>query len=119
MTNEFGEYVRKRRLAAGVSLRTAALRVGVSAVYLGEVERGVRSGMPEKHWPHLVTSISGITMEGLERASVQVRGVQLSLEDAPPKYQDLGLALARRIRDRNLPQRSIDEILRLLGDTDE
>jgi len=115
----FGNYVRARRVAATLSLRSVADRVGVTHVYLGEVERGVRPPLNKKHWPALIEAIPGITETELERMAAQTKPVQLALEDAPPRYQELGLALARRIERRDLENREIDELLRLLKGEDE
>lgn len=39
----FGESLRQRREQLGISLRQMAKRVGMSAVYLSDIERGIRS----------------------------------------------------------------------------
>jgi len=115
----FGSYIRARRVAAGLSLRSVADQIDTSHVYLGEVERGARSLLPKKYWPALIKAVPGITEEELERKAAQTKPVQLSLEDAPPQYQKLGLALARRIERRDLNNTEMDELLRLLKGDDE
>jgi hypothetical protein len=55
-----------------------------------------------------------VTLEGLERASAQTVPVQLDLTDAPEPYQDLGLALARRIEKRDLNQRQVQTLMEFL-----
>lgn len=110
----FGNYLRQKRVAAGLSLRSVADYLDISHVYLSEVERGVHTAMPRSHWPALVKIIPDLTIDDLERAALQSRPMQLSLEDAPPKYQDLALALARRIEDQDLSDRSLSAILRIL-----
>lgn len=50
----FGSYVRDLRTAAGLSQRALAGRLGVSHVYLGEVERGKRDHLIRERWPVLV-----------------------------------------------------------------
>ncbi|MEM6733506.1 MAG: helix-turn-helix transcriptional regulator, partial [Myxococcota bacterium] len=52
--HEFGRYIREKRLVAGMSLRALAAKLRVSHVYLGEVERGAKGPMAEKHWSRLI-----------------------------------------------------------------
>jgi hypothetical protein len=47
--------------------------------------------------------------------TTESRPMQLSLDTAPKAYQDLGLALARRIERRDLRADDLQEILRILG----
>ncbi|NRD45960.1 hypothetical protein HRD50_15715 [Corallococcus exiguus] len=102
-----------------MSLRAVADRLGLTHVYLGEVERGVRGPLPKKYWPVLIETIPGITESELERKAAQTKPLQLALEDAPPRYQELGLALARRIERRDLQNKELDDLLRLLKGEDE
>lgn len=113
--SSFGTYLRARRLAAKKSLREVADAVGVSHVYLGEVERGDSSPMREDRWPALVRAIPGVTLEDLRRHTQLTKPVQLSIGDAPPKYQELTLALARRIENRDLSDAQLTKILKVLG----
>lgn len=115
----FGNYIRQERIKAKLSLRTVADAVGVTHVYLGEVERGVRGPMDKKWWLGLGQVVPGITEAELERKAAQTKPVQLSLEDAPPQYQELGLALARRIAKQDLQNHEIDELMRLLKGEDD
>lgn len=117
--HEFGRYVRRQRAAAGVSLRSAARALGISAVYLGEVERGVRPPLKEQHWDALVRAVPAIDRNSLERLTAKARPIQLDLRDTPPKYQDLALALARRIEKRNISRDDLEKLFSILGETDE
>lgn len=63
----FGIYLRDKRVAAGLSLRHVADQLGITHVYLGEVERGVRGPLKRKHWDKLIKVIPGVTQENLER----------------------------------------------------
>lgn len=119
MKNEFGQYLRRMRSKANVSLRSAAKSLGISAVYLGEVERGVRPPMKEKYWDKLIEIIEDIDLETLRRLSANTKPLQLDLRDSPPNYQNLGLALARRIEKENIPSKDFDKIFRLLNSSDE
>lgn len=42
-----GDWLRQRRLSAGVTLREAAKRFGVSAPYLSDIERNRRNCLPK------------------------------------------------------------------------
>lgn len=114
--NDFGRYLRGQRVAAGVSLRAAAKTVGVSAVYLGEVERGVRPPIREEYWDALIRAVPTVDREALDRLSARVRPIQLDLRDSPPRYQDLGVALARRIEKQNISSGDLEKIFSILGD---
>lgn len=114
----FGRYLRQRRLAAQLSLRDVADKIGVSHVFLGEVERGVRNLINRERWPALIAAIPGVTAEDLEKHATLTKPLQLNLTDAP-QYQELALALARRIEHRELPQsdeerREIARLVRVL-----
>jgi transcriptional regulator with XRE-family HTH domain len=110
----FGAYLRAQRVAAGLSLRQVADSLGVSHVYLGEVERGVRGPLARDRWPKLLMTVPGLSEAELERKAATTRPLQLTLSDSPPKYQDLGLALARRIQEQDLSQTELDKLLRIL-----
>jgi transcriptional regulator with XRE-family HTH domain len=115
----FGQYVRRCRVAARLSLRDVADRLAIGHVYLGEVERGVRGPFDRKHWPALTQAIPGVDIEELERLAELDKPMQFNLSQAPPQYQNLALALARRIRERNLSDRDVKRLLRVLGDDDD
>jgi transcriptional regulator with XRE-family HTH domain len=115
----FGAYIRHERVKAKLSLRTVADAVGVTHVYLGEVERGVRGPMDKKWWPALIAAVPTITEEELERKAAQTKPVAISLAHAPQEYQDLGLALARRIEKRDLKNDEIYQLMRLLKGGEE
>ncbi len=117
-SHEFGRYIRRQRAEAGVSLRSAAKALEVSAVYLGEVERGVRPPLKETHWDALIRVVPTIEREALERLTAKERPIQLDLRDSPPRYQDLGLALARRIEKQNLSTADLEKLFSILGEKD-
>lgn len=117
--HEFGRFLREQRVAADISLRSAATKLGVSAVYLGEVERGVRPPLKEKHWDKLLKVIPTISRNTLERLAADARPVQLDLRGASPHYQDLALSLSRRIESRNISKDDMDKLMAILGDADE
>ncbi|MDW8248088.1 MAG: helix-turn-helix domain-containing protein [Myxococcales bacterium] len=112
--HSFGMFIRNQRIAAGLSLREVARGMGITAVYLGEVERGVRGPFVRERWMDLVRLIPGVTLDALERQANLSGGVKIDLSDAPPEYQDLGLALARRIERRDLEPTEVTSLLRIL-----
>src|SRR5579872_6882480 len=100
--NRFGDYVRHARVANGLSLREVADAVGISHVYLGEVERGVRGPLMESHWDALIAAIPSLTRTELKRTAQMSRALEIDLSRAPARYQDLAIALARRFKRRDL-----------------
>lgn len=118
-THEFGRYIRQMRAAAGVSLRSAAKVLGVSAVYVGEVERGVRPPLKEEHWSRLIQAVPSIEFETLKRLTAKAKPIQMDLRDAPPRYQDLAMALARRIEKQNISRGDLEKLYSILGEKDE
>jgi hypothetical protein len=86
---------------------------------LGEVERGVRPPLKEAHWDALISVVPTIERGALERLTAKQRPIQLDLRDAPPRYQDLGLALARRIEKKNISTVDLEKLFRILGDKNE
>jgi len=114
-----GDYIKRKRSEAKLSLRAAAERLPFKHVYLGEIERGVHATVPRKHWPALCEAIPGITIDELDRLSTLSKPLQLDVSKAPPKYQNLGLALARRIQEQDLSDDNLNDLLDLLGVHDE
>ena len=110
----FGAYLRMKRIKAGLSLREVARELNISHVYLGEVERGVRGPLKRERWKDILRLIPGISLEELERHARTDRPIQLDLRDAPPEYQDLGLALVRWIKEQNLSDRDLRRLKRFL-----
>jgi len=117
--HEFGRYIRRQRAITDVSLRSAAKALNVSAVYLGEVERGIRPPLKEEHWDALIRAVSTIDRSTLERLTAKAKPIQLDLRDSPPRYQDLALALARRIEKQNISRVDLEKLFSILGENNE
>ena len=83
-------------------------------VYLGEVERG---GPPRKRerWADLVRVLGNCTVEDLERQLMNDRPIQMNLADATTPVREFGLALARKIRDRDLDDITAETLMRILS----
>ena len=116
----FSTYLRRKRVAAGLSLREVADAVGVSHVTLGEIERGDRPALRRDCWQKLEEALPGFSVVEVERLMAEERPVQLDLSDAPPMYRRLGLELARRIEKKDLSNDEVDKLTRILwGETDD
>lgn len=61
----FGEALRTLRVAKGLSLRALAAHLGVSHVYLHDVETCRKGAIARERWP-LITSALGVGAETLE-----------------------------------------------------
>lgn len=112
-----GKYLRDQRLLASLGLREAAARIGVSHVFLGEVERG-RKLLPRERWRDVARAIPGVTERELETIDIETtarENMQLELRNAGPQYTTLGNLLLRRARKRDLEDPQYAELLRLLG----
>lgn len=110
----FGRCVRRYRVEARLSLREVADKLGVSHVYLGEVERGVRGPMREERWNDLVKAIPGLTIAELANAAAASKPVVINLNDADSHYTNLTHALARRVENRDLTQEEMTRLLEVL-----
>lgn len=110
----FGFYLETKRKAARLSLREVGAATGLSHVYVREVERGERPPMRTEHWPALVKAIPGTSLADLERAAAVARPLEIDLESAPADYVELALALAQRVRARDLPDADLPALLGLL-----
>src|SRR5579864_2366710 len=93
-STRFGSYLRAARVESGRSLREIADAIGISDVYLGEVERGVRGPLMESHWDALIAAIPSLTRTELKRTAQMSRALEIDLSRAPARYQDLAIALA-------------------------
>ena len=115
----FGSYLRQVRVESGLSLRQVASALKISHVYLGEVERGVRGPLRQEHWDGLLKAIPTLTRVELERHAAASRPLAMDISDAPPRYQDLAMALARRLKNRDLTVGQISRLLKVLKADDE
>lgn len=100
-TNAFGKYLRDHRVAAGMTLRSTAKALGMTAVYLGEIERGTRNPLHKKWWSKLGTVIPGVTHDGLERDARRSASLMVAIGDMEPAYQDIALEFYRRVKEQD------------------
>lgn len=92
----FGATVRKLRENAKISLRDLANAVGVSAVYLSDIERG-RRNPPQDDKLKKIADFLHINPQELEELAIKDRKrVELELPSDRGTVSDAALALARR-----------------------
>lgn len=111
---QYGILIRAKRGEAGLSLRGVADAIGVSHAYLAEVERGSRGPLQPEREKLLIDAIPGLDQRELDRARAVSKPVQIQIDDAPPAYQDVTLALARRVENRDLRDEDLQELLAVL-----
>lgn len=109
----FGIYLRHKRVSAGKSIREVARALGISHVYLGDVERGKRRTLPENYWPALIEAVPGITKRELEAHAAESAPIDPISLHGP--VRDIAVALARRLRSRDLTSIEIQQLLCLLN----
>src|SRR5262249_118743 len=73
-----------------------------------------RGPLKEEHWDALLRAIPALTHAELERAAETSRPLEIDLPTAPPRYQDLALALARRFKRRNLTETELARLMNVL-----
>lgn len=110
----FGRYLRAKRLAARLTLRKLAARIGVTHVPIVAVEQGARPALARSRWKALEEAIPGFSAAEAERLMATERPLKISVETAPPAYVDVSLAFARRVERRNLSPGEIKGLLRIL-----
>ncbi|MBK7975241.1 MAG: helix-turn-helix transcriptional regulator [Deltaproteobacteria bacterium] len=108
----FGAYVRTKRKGAHLSLEEVAHKAQLSHQYLSQVERDVGPAMRREHWSALVAAIPGLTIAELERFAARTRPLEIDLTEAPTDYVELAVAVAERVRNRDL---AADELAALVG----
>lgn len=97
----FGRLIRDRRIAAGLSVRSLATAIGVSAVGLGEVERGKSTLLLGFHGEALVDALGNVTLGELAAAQ--------AMEDDPAtlalsRARDEGIEAAAVLVEPSLPR---------------
>ncbi|HET9949160.1 MAG TPA: hypothetical protein VFQ22_09585 [Longimicrobiales bacterium] len=96
-----------------MSLREVADTLGITHVYLGEVERGRRRVLPEKHWEKLVQAIPGLSLAELELAAAASEPLDpAAMEEGPGR--EVVVALARALEAKTLSEDVAKELLEVL-----
>ena len=92
----FGSFVRAQREEKRLTLKDVAKVVGVSIVYLSDVETGRRPPFSDSTKLRKLAKALGIESADLrEHASIDNKAVELGL-DSNPKKSEFALQLARR-----------------------
>jgi transcriptional regulator with XRE-family HTH domain len=115
----FGRNLKEARLNAGLSLRALAEKLGITHVFLGEIERGVKQVLPEKRWDDLLKAIPSLKKPDLVDWAERSKTLELDLREESESYQDLSLALARNIRSHSITEKDVAQIMKLLGESYE
>ena len=63
----FGEYVRHRRLADGLTITEVAKRVGISKQMISHVERNINAPLQPMWWHRLAMSIPSVAFDELKK----------------------------------------------------
>ena len=108
----FGQILREQRVSAGLSLREVADHIGVSHVYLSQVERGKTTPLTQDKWPKLLELLPDLNQNQLEDLAAVSRPVQLNLSNMPKQKQELGLLLARKLE--SMPEGEVSQLLKFL-----
>lgn len=114
-TTPYGALLRERRVKAGLSLREVADYIGVSHVFLADVERGLSSPLKQDRETRLLEIMPTVTAAELHRARVASKPIKITPTNE--RYHDLTMALARRIeRENNLSDSKFNLIMSLLSE---
>ena len=111
----FGRYVHSKRVAAGLSMRQLAEHLGISHVFLGEVERGRQRKLAEKYWPRLVEVVPGITLSELQATAQASAPISIDPLHLDESSQDLAVTFSRRLENRDLSSTDIQKLLTILN----
>lgn len=112
-TTPFGVYLREARTAAGKSLRDVADALGITHVYLGEVERGRRRSLPEKYWEKLAEVVPGVEVEELEATAAASEPLDPAAMEG--RGREVVVALARALEEEDgMPEELANRLLAVL-----
>ena len=116
----YGALLRKQRVDAGLSLRDVAAKLGVSHVFLADVERGARGPLNQEHEPKLLKLLKSLNQHDLDVARKESKAIKITLDTTPEPYHDLTVALARRYESgEKLRETQVNRIIKILrGDED-
>jgi transcriptional regulator with XRE-family HTH domain len=108
----FGAYLREVRAASGKSLREVADALGISHVYLGEVERGRRRTLPKKYWESLVEVVPAFSRAELE--SLAGASEPLNPAAMEGRSREVVVALARKLEEGAMTDDLANRLLKIL-----
>ena len=108
----FGVYLRECRTSASKSLREVATHLGISHVYLGEVERGRRRTLPKRHWNALLEILPEMSKGELQTAVAQSKPLDASRMEGAER--GVVVALARKIEENGITDEEAKQLLEIL-----
>lgn len=113
--NSFGDYVKTRREALGISLRGVAADIGIAPAYLSDIEKGNRPA-PSKHLDGFIKSLK-ISNDELSHFYDLVGDDRKSISPDISDYvynNEIARVALRKARDNNITpaqwQKFIDSI---------
>ncbi len=116
MSERFPDVARRIRQEARVSLRQLAKELGWTPAYVSDIERGQRSA-PDQTMVRRWAKAIGADPDYLARlAAVDTRSIELSVPDDSRRSR-LAVLLARGWD--HMSDERVEELMRVLGDTDE
>lgn len=112
MKTHLGRYLRACRNEEGRSLRSLADEIGLSDVFLSQVERG-KKRLDRSHWAVIAEAIDCLDLDEMETRAQLDETMELDLEeDADP---GLALELARRMTTTTLTDEKMNRLIALLS----
>lgn len=94
--SKFGSSVRGARNGLGMSLEDLASLMGVSRVYICDVERGLRKPFAQKRIPRVAEILNLDPVELAKQAAIERGYVELAVVKQKPSKARLAAALADR-----------------------
>lgn len=110
----FGKYIQAKREEAGLSRTPVAEQLGVSSVYLRDVELGLRSPLKPERWGGLVAAIPGLSLEDLEFYAGLSRPIRIDVSHMREDHQRFLATLVQRLRNKTLKPKTIKALLAVL-----
>jgi transcriptional regulator with XRE-family HTH domain len=111
-TNTFGDFVRKARMARGISLRALAEDLGYSSPYLSDIETGKRNPLTEATVLAHLAKLLGVSLDDLRHAAEVSRG-SFKLPQASTLHNEVAAALSKKWT--KLKPEQLEEILRAVS----
>ena len=112
MSESFGPFLRSIREKLGKTMRQVADLLGVSVVYISDIERG-RRNPPSEDMIKAIAKFFQMPPDALLKKAAEDRGkVELGLKGTTPKVSEAALVLARKWP--SMTEEKADAIIKLL-----
>jgi transcriptional regulator with XRE-family HTH domain len=99
---QFGETIRKARMASGISLREAAKQMGISAAYLSSLECNTDGYTPDDEVIRKIASVIKIEYKELRDLSKDIDGFNSFRKKLSPDDASNIKALYKKARDKGI-----------------